>query len=127
MSKFVDTNNECVYAMFFDADMNMVKCSKISEGDISSSLFDFRKLASLVLETKATSVIISHNHPKGITLPSREDVSVTENAFHLLRSLKVNLLDHIIVSQTTYTSMVNVPKFAHIFYGLDPVFTDENF
>lgn len=126
MSKFVDTNNECVYAMFFDADMNMIKCSKISEGDISSSMFDFRRLVSLVLETKSTSVIISHNHPHGITLPSREDVIVTENAFYLLKSLKVNLLDHIIVSETTYTSMISVPKFSHIFYGLNAVFTDNN-
>ncbi len=125
MSKFVDTNNECVYAMFFDTEMNLIKCSKLNEGDISSSMFDFRKLVKAVLETKATSVIISHNHPHGITLPSREDVAVTESAYYLLRTLKVNLLDHIIVSQTAYSSMVKMPKFAHIFYGLDPLFPDE--
>ena len=125
MSKYVDTDNECVYAMFFDTDLNMIKCKKINEGDISSSMFDFRKLLSLVLETKATSVIISHNHPHGITLPSREDVIVTENAFHLLNTLKVKLLDHIIVSETAYTSMIKLPKFAHIFYDLDPVFSDK--
>lgn len=121
MSKYVDTSNECVYAILFDNDFNMINCFKLSEGDISSSMFDYRMLTSHVLREKATAVIISHNHPHGITLPSREDVVVTENTYNLLRTLKVKLLDHIIVSETTYTSMIKIPKFAHIFYGLDPL------
>ncbi|MBQ8503736.1 MAG: RadC family protein [Clostridia bacterium] len=124
-SKYSITENECVYALCFDPQHHLIACRKLNEGDISSSMFDLRKLASVVLETKATSVIISHNHPHGVTLPSREDVAVTESAYKLLRSLKVELSDHIIVSETSFNSMVKMPRFAHIFYGLDPLFPDD--
>lgn len=124
-AKYADTNNECVYALFFDPEYHLIACRKLNEGDISSSVFDLRKLARFALESKSTSVIISHNHPHGITLPSREDVAITESSYKLLKSLKVQLLDHIIVSETSHSSMVKMPKFAHIFYGLDPLFPDE--
>lgn len=123
-AKYADTNNECVYALFLDPKHRLIACRKLNEGDVSTSLFDLRKLASYALETKATFVVISHNHPNGITLPSREDIAMTENAYRLLSSLKVKLLDHIIVSKTSYNSMFKMPKFSHIFYGLDPLFSD---
>ncbi len=119
--KYVDANEERVYVLCFDPNHCLLNCRMINEGDISSSEFDLRKLTAAVLETNATSVIISHNHPHGITLPSNEDISATVRSYELLKTLKVQLLDHIIVSETSYNSLVNMPRFAHIFYGLDPL------
>lgn len=120
-AKYAETNNERVYVLCFDPNHYLLNCRMINEGDISSSNFDLRKLTAAVLETNATSVIISHNHPHGITLPSNEDVNITLKAYELLKTLKVDLLDHIIVSETSYNSLVNMPRFTHIFYGLDPL------
>ncbi|MEE1321957.1 MAG: JAB domain-containing protein [Acutalibacteraceae bacterium] len=117
-SKYVGNTHESVYALFFDAEGNLIVSKKINDGDISSSFFDLRKLASAALETKATSVIISHNHPHGVALPSREDVAITQKAFDLLKSLKVKLSDHIILTETAHFSMVSTIQFANIFYDL---------
>ncbi len=123
-AKYAGIGKECVYALCFDQQKHLIACRLLNEGDISSSMFDLRKLAAVVLETNASFVIISHNHPHGITLPSKEDIDITERAYKLLVSLKVDLLDHIIVSETSYNSMINMPKFAHIFYGLRPLFPE---
>lgn len=124
-AKYSGSNTECVYALCFDPNHHLLACRMLNEGDISSSMFDLRKLASLVLETNASSVIISHNHPHGVTLPSKADVDTTELVYELLRSLKVSLTDHIIVSETSYNSMVKMQKFTHIFYGMNPLFPDD--
>lgn len=120
--KFLDTTNERAYAMCFDHNHYLIAVRKLSEGDAYTTLFDMRKLASAVLETKATGVLLVHNHPNGISLPSSDDIAQTKSAYEFLNSLKVSLMDHIIISQEGCCSMISVPKFAHLFYGLDPLF-----
>lgn len=119
--KFLDTSNERAYVMCFDHNHYLIAVRKLSDGDIYSTLFDMRKLAAAVLETKATGVVLVHNHPNGISLPSSDDVTQTKNAYEFLQSLKVSLMDHIIISREGHCSMISLPKFAHLFYGLDPL------
>lgn len=119
--KFLDTNNERAYVLCFDHNHYLIAVRKLSDGDIYSTLFDMRKLACAVLETKATGVVLVHNHPNGISLPSTDDVTQTKSAYEFLQSLKVSLMDHIIISREGHCSMISLPKFAHLFYGLDPL------
>ncbi len=120
--RFIDTNNERAFALCFDMEHRLVAARKLSEGDVNSTALDMRKLASTVLETKAVAVILVHSHPNGIPLPSKNDVEVTEKAFGFLKTMKVDLLDHVIVAKTGHCSMISLSKFAHIFYGTDPLF-----
>ncbi|MGN1194193.1 MAG: RadC family protein [Acutalibacteraceae bacterium] len=123
--RFIDTTNEKVYLICFDCNHALISVRFIDEGDIASANINLRKIASTVIETKAASVILVHNHPNSISLPSQADIGATKKAYELLSMLKVRLLDHIIISQTGHCSMVSVPKFAHIFYGLDPIFDED--
>ncbi len=119
--KFLDTTNERAYALCFDYNHYFIAERRLSDGDVYSTLFDMRKLASAVLETKATGVIIVHNHPSGIALPSKNDVETTKQAYEFLQSMQVGLLDHIIIAPSGHCSMIDIPRFAHIFYGVDPI------
>lgn len=114
---------ERVFVLCFDAKDRLITCRHLCDGDISSSLFDVRELSRIVLEINAQKVIIAHSHPHGITLPSKEDIAITQYVYNLLDLLKVRLTDHIIVTDTEYLSMVSKLKYTHIFYGLDPVKT----
>lgn len=120
-SCYLDTTNERIYAVCFDLNNRMVACRVISDGDIDSSFLDCRKLASIVLEVKAKRVILSHNHPNGTLTPSPEDIRSTEIAREMLRFLKVELKDHIIITDKSYFSMVNSPSHIHIIYGTEPL------
>ncbi len=119
---YLDTNNERIYALCFDLQDRLIACRVVNDGDIDSSTFDIRKLATIVLEVRAKKVILSHNHPNGTLVPSDGDVKVTKSAFDLLDMLKVQLLDHIIVTDSSYFSMVKSPSHIHLFYGADPLF-----
>ncbi len=110
---------EKVFVLCYDNSNNLIACRLLNEGDITSSAFDIREFGRIVLETNCTSVIISHNHPHSITLPSKDDIRVTRAVIELLDMLKVTLLDHVIVSDNGFTSMANHRQTLPLFYGID--------
>lgn len=117
MPKFLDTTNERVYALCLDSKDQVIVCKALSEFDFTNVNVNLRKLVSTVLETKAKKVVICHNHPHGINLPSRADVLVTQKIYDLLSHIKVRLVDHIIIADTTYFAMSKSKEYAFIFYG----------
>lgn len=117
---YLDNNNvERVYVLCFDCSDALITYRMIGEGDVSSSSFDMRKLASAVLETNAASVIISHNHPHGVASPSFQDSDATAAIARLLHTLNVNFSNHIIVTDKNHFSMADSPRFVEFFYRLN--------
>ena len=53
----------------------------------------------------ASSVVLAHNHPSGVAVPSKEDLISTEHIKNLLRNMHVNLLDHLIIADKDYISI----------------------
>ena len=52
---------------------------------------------SRCLEKGCSSLILLHNHPSGILLPSREDIEITDRMQQLFAMADMPLLDHIII------------------------------
>jgi DNA repair protein RadC len=57
------------------------------------------------LAAKATSVVLAHNHPSGIALPSNEDIATTKRIAAALSAVDVVLTDHLIVADDDYVSL----------------------
>ena len=55
----------------------------------------------------ASSIILAHNHPSGVALPSRADVQATVQVRDALKRLDIRLIDHIIVADGDYVSMAS--------------------
>ena len=64
-----------------------------------------RKVVEIALAVNAASVVIAHNHPNGLALPSTSDVLVTKQLRQNLEALGIELADHMIVGENDYTSM----------------------
>ncbi len=109
---------ERVFILCYDSSNHLITCRLLSEGDICSSAFDIREFGRIVLETNCSSVIISHNHPHSMSLPSNDDIRVTRAVIELLDMLKVTLKDHIIVDDEGFTSMANHKLTMPMFYGI---------
>lgn len=62
---------------------------------------------SNALLTSASAVILSHNHPSGVALPSQEDYAATRQVRDALRTIGVELADHIIVADGDFVSMAD--------------------
>lgn len=104
--KFSGRRNEMIYLLCLDSKCKMICCRMVGEGSVNCAGVSVRKIAEQALAVNATSVVLSHNHPSGVAVPSGEDVRTTIQAAKALKAVGVALLDHIIVADDDYTSMV---------------------
>ena len=68
---------------------------------------DIRKLVENALLTSASAVILAHNHPSGVALPSPEDYATTDRAKQALATVGIPLTDHIIVADQDFVSFAD--------------------
>ena len=94
--------------MLFNNSMKLIDFVKISEGSVNSAAIDYRSIATISLTKNASCVILSHNHPNGLAIPSSEDREVTKTVESALSVLGITLLEHIIVGSENYMPSMKV-------------------
>lgn len=87
----------------------------IAEGDIDSVGVSIRTIIERIIQTGATSVVLAHNHPGGVALPSSQDAAVTEAISKALKTISVNFCDHIIIAGEDYISMAQSAGYKELF------------
>lgn len=108
--------NECVTAICIDASCKVVGIETVCEGDSYSCLLNARRLIEVALKyPMAAGVILAHNHPNGVALPSREDIDSTVELVRMLSNVNVKLVDHFIIAGEEYISMSTSVNFKSIF------------
>ncbi len=105
--KFMGASNEEVYLILLDDKRKVLRCAKLFEGTVNAAPITVKKVVAEVVAMNATGVILSHNHPGGLALPSAGDKIVTEKIARALHLINVQLLDHIIVADGDYVSMAD--------------------
>ena len=76
----------------------------VYRGNFNSVDSYIRKIIELIVLYNASSVIISHNHPNGLLLPSADDIRSFKKLNTVLKSMNVDFLDNLIVSDGEYLS-----------------------
>ena len=105
LERFAGEKNEVVYQLCLDRKGKLLVCKKLGEGGVASADLDIRRLVENALLTGASSVVLAHNHPSGVALPSRDDYAATDRAKTALSVVGVALADHIIVADGDFVSM----------------------
>ena len=105
LERFAGEKNEVVYQLCLDRKGKLLACKKLGEGGVASADLDIRRLVENALLTGASSVVLAHNHPSGVALPSRDDYAATDRAKTALSVVGVALADHIIVADGEFVSM----------------------
>jgi len=82
------------------------KCS-ISEGGVSGTVVDPKKIFKIALDNHASSIILGHNHPSGNIQPSDADHKITKKIKDAGIMLDVAVLDHIIIGDDRYYSFAD--------------------
>ncbi len=80
---------------------------KLSQGGIDYCVLDRRLAAKIAIDSLATSVILVHNHPSGNCYPSEQDKRATNDISAGLKLFDISLLDHLIITEEKYFSMVD--------------------
>ena len=87
----------------------------LAEGDNSEVKISIRQIIEAVIRRNASYAIISHNHPQGIAMPSSSDIEMTEKINTALKSIKVDLFDHMILTDDDYVSLRQSQSYAYLF------------
>lgn len=102
---FMNQRNEVVYLLCMDAKRKVLSCDFIGEGSVNSANVPVRRIVEMALNAGASVVVIGHNHPSGLALPSGEDVQTTKLLSRALRTVDVILFDHLVFADNEFVSL----------------------
>ena len=95
---------ECFYCMYLSKANKVLSVMLISEGGISGTVVDLKKILAPAILQHASGIIISHNHPSGNLNPSQPDIDMTKKIKEAAKLIDVQLFDHIILTSEEYLS-----------------------
>ncbi len=114
VNRYIGIDVETVFLLLLDNKFNVIECVKIHDGCVNSSAISIRKIAETVYSRNASMVVLAHNHPSGLAIPSSEDIFTTHEIFRSLQLLEIKLLAHIIVAGDRYTDILSKKSCAPI-------------
>ena len=82
----------------------IIKKIRISEGGVSGTVVDPKKVFHIALESLASSLILIHNHPSGNLAPSEADNKLTKKLSEGANLLDITILDHLIIADHQFFS-----------------------
>jgi DNA repair protein RadC len=106
---FIGMSQECVYLMMFDNGMHLIDTVELARGEVNHVSIDPHRLMKEAMLHNASAVLLAHNHPDGEARPSEADLDTTDRVQYLLSSTNITLVDHLIFSGGSYTSIVHPP------------------
>ena len=89
---------------FLDNSNRIIATNIISIGTVNEAPVYPREIAKSALLYDSSSVILAHNHPGGSLYPSQPDIIVTKSIADALATLRINVMDHIIVGDDNFIS-----------------------
>ena len=99
-----DLPHESFGVLFLNQKHGIISYKELFRGTINGSAVHPREVIKEALRENAAAVILAHNHPSGNTIPSPEDIALTEQLETLLGQLDVRTIDHILVGGNGYYS-----------------------
>jgi DNA repair protein RadC len=89
---------EVFIALWLDAHNRLIAHEELFRGTLTQTSVYAREVVKSALAHNAGAVILAHNHPSGVPLPSPADQALTSSLKAALSVIDVKLLDHFIVA-----------------------------
>lgn len=102
---FFGMREERVYLACLDAKRKLLRCAAVADGGTDAASVNLRRVVEAAFQSNASVVVLAHNHPSGVALPSADDNHATLMAWDALRRIGVELIDHIIVADDDFVSL----------------------
>lgn len=96
--------HEEVWVMLMNNSLKLIKAKQLSIGGLTETVFDIRLIIKEALLNNATVIAVAHNHPSGSKRSSEEDDRVTKELKEACDTMRIHLLDHVIVTEDGYYS-----------------------
>lgn len=102
-----DSSYEEFWILLLNRGNKILNSVCISQGGLSGTVADPKKIFKTALEQYAASVILCHNHPSGNTRPSESDIRLTQKLKKAGSFLDLPVIDHIIIGEDSYFSFAD--------------------
>ena len=93
--------------MFLDRQLRVMSLASVSKGGLAGTVVDLRIVFAMALKRRAHSLILAHNHPSGSLKPSRADIELTRQFYQAGKLLQIELEDHLIITNESYSSVMS--------------------
>ena len=107
MPRMRDLKFEVFKAVLLDAQNKIIDTVDIEQGTVNKANPIIREIFQKALQYFATALICVHNHPSGITDPSRQDKDFTKNLCEAGKIMQVKVLDHVIIGDNKHYSFAD--------------------
>ena len=99
-----DLNYEVFKILILSRNNQVLKIETISQGGVAGTVVDPKIIFKKALDQHASGIILAHNHPSGNLKPSQQDIRITTKLVEAGKTLEINVLDHLIISNKGYFS-----------------------
>lgn len=106
VARYLGVTEETVLLLLLDNKFGLIDCVKVHEGSVNSSAITMRKLIETALFKRASMVVLAHNHPSGVAIPSSDDLFTTQQVKRAFDLVEIGMLAHIIVAGDTFTNIL---------------------
>lgn len=97
---------EQLRGLYLNSRYQVIHEELISVGSLTANIVHPREVFQPALEYGAVAVVIAHNHPSGSVEPTGDDILATKQLVAAGKVLGIDLLDHLIITNTTFVSLM---------------------
>lgn len=99
-----DLRHEEVWVLLLNRANKVINKIQVSKGGVAGTVIDIRMIMKEAIQSLASGMVLSHNHPSGNSMPSRDDDEITRKLKEAGKLMEIELLDHVIVCDHSYYS-----------------------
>lgn len=112
--KRIDRNKEHCWIVCLDNSNRILMIELISLGSVNETIIEPVEVFSFALQKGAVKIILVHNHPSGSLIPSEQDVELTDRMTAIGKFLRLQVIDHLIISEDLHYSFAESGKLKEI-------------
>ena len=105
MERLRHCRTEEIILLMLDTKGRKIADEVISKGTVNMAVLEPREVLCVALRFEAVFLVVLHNHPSGLPVPSEADIAVTRRLAAACEVVGIFLRDHIVIGDNCYLSM----------------------
>jgi len=110
----IDRDKEHFWIIGLATSKKVLFIELVSIGSVSRTIVEPMNVFRVAILKNASKVILVHNHPSGALTPSEGDKDITDRLIQVGLIISVEVIEHLIITPSSYLSFVDIGLFAEL-------------
>ena len=107
LEEMQNEKNEILKIVLLNHKNIIKKIITIAVGSEENIAINIKAILSEPVKMQIPKIILVHNHPSGIAIPSKIDIEFTKKVYKAAEILDIKLLDHLVIGDGEYESILS--------------------